>query len=81
MKWYFVPLVASWLLTDTVSTSTSAAIDTASDGDSILDGSMEDLNDLFQRWQVEFKKEYKTAKELVERMEIWVENHCTFRTH
>jgi hypothetical protein len=81
MKRFLIPLVAFWLLTDIISTVSSAAIDTDSSGDSILDGSMDDLNARFQLWQVEYKKDYKTAKELAERLEIWIQNHCKFRNY
>ena len=81
MKRFLIPLVAFWLLTDIISTASSAAIDTDSSGDSILDGSMEDLNARFQLWQVEYKKDYKTAKDLAERLEIWIQNHCKFMNY
>ena len=67
MKNSIISLVISWLLAG--STPVSA--------DAILDGPMKDLKTLFREWQVEFGKEYSTAKELATRMEIWVENHCT----
>jgi hypothetical protein len=43
--------------------------------DAILEGQFRALKPRFLAWKAEFKKEYKTAKELAKRMEVWFENH------
>jgi hypothetical protein len=37
-----------------------------------------DVKNLFREWTNEFGKEYKTAEEFAERLEIWTENHCKY---
>jgi len=36
---------------------------------------------LFHSWRREFSVEYKTAKELEERMEVWLQNHVFIQNH
>lgn len=37
-----------------------------------------EMKELFHSWRQEFAIEYKTAKELEERMEVWLQNHGMF---
>ena len=35
----------------------------------------------FQNWMQQFGKEYETAEEFLQRLEIWTQNHCTCHTN
>ncbi|KAI2492552.1 C1 peptidase-like protein [Fragilaria crotonensis] len=40
-----------------------------------------EMKELFHSWRQEFAIEYKTAKELEERMQVWLQNHVFIETH
>lgn len=41
----------------------------------------DEMKELFHTWRQEFAVEYKTAKELEERMDVWLENHVFIENH
>lgn len=56
--------------------TTNTNFDDAALTDSLKDMTFKDeMKELFHTWRQEFAVEYKTAKELEERMEVWLQNH------